>query len=99
MRLPGALSSLILKVCRVGCLPSISMGKLFQCFSTLIVKDFSYCYYKSTLFQFKTIVPCPIATAPAEKLVPILLIDHQQVLEGLNEISLEPSLFWAEQLP
>lgn len=96
MMFPRALSSQILKVCRIGCLPSISVGNLFQHLNILIVKT-SYCLYKSALFQIKTIVPCPIATGPTEKFVPILLIGHCQVLEDLNKVSLEP-FFQAEQL-
>ncbi|KAK4806258.1 hypothetical protein QYF61_013402 [Mycteria americana] len=42
-----------------------------------------YVRSKSTLFQFKTIVPCPVTTS--------------LVLKGCNKVSLEPSLLQAKQ--
>ncbi|KAK4807049.1 hypothetical protein QYF61_018390 [Mycteria americana] len=46
-------------------------------------KFLPYVQYKSTLFQFKTVVPSPVSTGP--------------VLKGHNKVSLEPSLLQAEQ--
>ncbi|KAK4819180.1 hypothetical protein QYF61_025995 [Mycteria americana] len=53
-----------------------------QCLSTLI---------------FKTITPCPIATGPTKKSVPIFLTSPLEVLKSCNKVSLEPSLLQAEQ--
>lgn len=51
-----------------------SLGHLFQCLTTLLVKQFiSYVQRMSTLFQFKTVAPCPVTTAPAKSLSPSFL--------------------------
>jgi len=40
-------------------------------------KDLLYTQSKCTLFQFKTIAPCPIATGPAKMFVPVNVQPHQ----------------------
>jgi len=52
---------------------------------------------KPPLSQFKTIPPCPITIHSHKQPFPLLFIHSLQVLEGHNEVSLEPSLFQAEQ--
>jgi len=52
---------------------------------------------ESTLFQFKTITPCPITTNPTKKSVPTLLTSPLQALAGCSKVSLQPSLLQAEQ--
>ena len=52
---------------------------------------------KSPLFQFKAIPPCPITICPRKKSIPLLFVSSLQVLEGCNEVSLEPSLLQDEQ--
>ena len=70
-RLLRAQSKLTLNVSRDGACTT-SLGILCQCFTTLIVKkNLPYIQSKSTLFQFKDIAPCPVATGPAKKFVPI----------------------------
>ncbi|KAK4827482.1 hypothetical protein QYF61_018782, partial [Mycteria americana] len=87
-RLLRAPSNLTLNVSRDGA-SATSLGNLFQCFTTLISK--------STIFQFKTITPCPIATGPIKKLVLIFLVSSLKVLKGCNKVSSELSLLQAEQ--
>ena len=52
---------------------------------------------KPPLSQFKTIPPCPITIHPHKQPFPLLCIRSLQVLEGHNEVSLEPSLLQAKQ--
>ena len=52
---------------------------------------------KPPLSQFKTIPPCPITIHPHKQPFPLLFIHSLQVLEGHNEVSLEPSLLQATQ--
>ena len=52
---------------------------------------------KPPLSQFKTIPPCPITIHPHKQPFPLLFICSLQVLEGCNEVSLEPSLLQAKQ--
>jgi len=52
---------------------------------------------KSTLPQFKAIIPCPITTHLAKKIFPIFPIGPLQVLKGCYKVSLQPSLLQAEQ--
>jgi len=52
---------------------------------------------KPSLSQFKTIPTCPITIHPRKQPFPLLFIHSLQVLEGHNEVSLEPSLFQAKQ--
>ena len=47
--------------------------------------------------QLKTVPPCPITIHPCKQLFPLLFICSFQVLEGRNEVSLEPSLLQARQ--
>ena len=52
---------------------------------------------KSSLLQFKSISPCPITIFPRKKLISLLFIISLQILEGHNNVSLEPFLLLAEQ--
>jgi len=74
IKLLRALSSLALNASRDGA-STTSLGNPFEYFTTLIVKNlFLISSLKSTLFQFKTITPCSIATGPAKKFVPFFLV-------------------------
>ena len=50
---------------------------------------------KSFLLQFKLLSPCPSIIYPCKELVPLLFIGSLYVLEGCNEITLQPSLLQA----
>jgi len=52
---------------------------------------------KSTLFQFKTIVLCPITTGLHKKYLSVFHISPLDILKGCNKVSPEPSLLQAEQ--
>ena len=52
---------------------------------------------KPSLSQFKTIPPCPITIHPCKQPLPFLFIRSLQVLEGHDEVSLEPSLLQTKQ--
>ena len=52
---------------------STSLGNLFQCLTSLTVKNFLI-ITSLNLFQFETISPCPITTDPAEESVPFFLV-------------------------
>ena len=66
-------SSLTLNVSRDRA-PTTTLGNLFQCFTTLILKYFfSYIQSKSPLFYFETISPCPITADPDKESVPFFL--------------------------
>ncbi|KAK4816292.1 LOW QUALITY PROTEIN: hypothetical protein QYF61_014590 [Mycteria americana] len=88
IRLLRAPSNLALNVSRDGA-STTSLGNLFQCLTTFISE--------STLFQFKTIAPCPVTTGLAKKSVPIFPIGPLYVLEGCYKVSPQPSLLQAEQ--
>ncbi|KAK4822675.1 hypothetical protein QYF61_019042 [Mycteria americana] len=51
----------------------------------------------STLFQFKAITPCPIATCPCKKSLSSFLVGPLQAVEGCYKVSPEPSLLQAKQ--
>ncbi|KAK4833105.1 LOW QUALITY PROTEIN: hypothetical protein QYF61_027771 [Mycteria americana] len=81
----SAPSNLTSNVSRDGA-STTSLGNLFQCLTTLIVKNF---FLKSSL------------NLPSLSLKPLLLVLSQQallkILEGCYKVSLEPSLLQAEQ--
>ena len=52
---------------------------------------------KPPLSQFKTISPCPITIHTRKQSFSLLFICSLQVLEGHNEVSLEPSLLQTKQ--
>jgi len=52
---------------------------------------------KPTLSQFKAIPPCPTTIHPCKQPFSLLYIRSLQVLEGHNEVPLEPSLLQAKQ--
>ncbi|KAK4810670.1 hypothetical protein QYF61_007470 [Mycteria americana] len=85
IRLLRAPSNLTLNVSRDGA-STTSLGNLFQCLTTLIVKNF---FLKSSL------------NLPSLSLKPLLLVLSQQallkILEGCYKVSPEPSLLQAEQ--
>ena len=70
------------------------LGQPVQCVTTLWVKSF---FLIPPLSQFKTIPPCPITVHPHKQPFPLLFIHSLQVLEGHNEVSLQPSLLQAKQ--
>ncbi|KAK4831314.1 hypothetical protein QYF61_016803, partial [Mycteria americana] len=82
-------SSLALNTSRDGA-STTSLGNLCQCLTTLISE--------STLFQFITVTPCPIAACPCKKSPSSFLLGPLQVLEGCNKVSPEPSLLQTEEL-
>jgi len=49
---------------------------------------------KPPLSQLKTIPPCPVTIIPCKQPFPLLFICSLQVLEGHNEVSLQP--FWSK---
>ena len=51
---------------------------------------------KPPLSQFKSILPCPITIHPCKQPLSFLFIRSLQVLEGRNEVSLQPSLLQAK---
>jgi len=53
-------------------------------------KFLPYIQSKSTLFYFKAITPCPVATGPAKKSFPIFLVRHLNRLP--REVVESPSL-------
>ncbi|KAK4808555.1 hypothetical protein QYF61_009858 [Mycteria americana] len=85
IRLLRALSNLTWNVSRDGA-STTSLGNLFQCLTTLIVKNF---FLKSSL------------NLPFLSLKPLLLVLSQQallkLLEGFYKVSRQPSLLQAEQ--
>ena len=67
-------SSLTLNVSKDGA-STTSLGNLFQCFITIIVKYFfSYIQSFISLFYFEIISPCLITTDPAKESVPFFLL-------------------------
>ena len=66
-----AWSSLASKVSRDRA--SASLGNLFQCLTTLIVKDFFLISNLNLPSKFETIYPCPITTDPAKESVSFLI--------------------------
>ena len=82
-RLPRATSSLALNAFRDGA-STASLGNLFQCVTTLWVKNFLLiCILNLLCLSLKPF--------------PLLFICSLQVLEGHNEVSLDPSLLQAKQ--
>ena len=90
-RLPRATSSVALNASRDGA-STTSSGKLFQGATTPCVKNFVLISNLNLPSQFKTIPPCLITIHPCKQPLPFLFICSLQVLEGHNEVSLEPSL-------
>ena len=95
-RLPRATSSLALNASRDGA-STTSLDNLFLCFTALCVKNFLLISNLNLPSQFKTIPPCAITIHPRKQPFPFLFICSLQVLEGHNEVSLEPFLLQAKQ--
>ena len=95
-RLPRATSSLTLNASRDGA-STTSLGNLFQCITTLCVKNFLLISNLNLLSQFKTIPSCPITINPCKQPYSLLFICSLQVLEGHSDVSPEPSLLQAKQ--
>ena len=57
-----------------------------------------YVQSTSTLFQFKTVAPCPVTKGLGKKSLSIFLRSHLYVLNGCKKVSPDPSLLQAEQL-
>ena len=81
IRLPRATSSLALNASSNGASTTF-LGNLFQCVTTLCVKNFLLISNLNFPSQFKTIPPCPITIHPCKQLYPFLFICSLQVLEG-----------------
>ena len=90
-RLLRAPSNLALNTSREGA-STVSLGNLFQCFTTLMVKNF---FLISNLylppFSLEPFPPCP------KKSLSILPLGPLQVLEGCYKVTPETSLLQAEQ--
>ena len=91
------LPRLTLKVSRDG--ESItSPGNLFQCLTTLIVKDF---FLLSNLnlpsLSLKKISPCSLSTDSAKESVSFFPVAPLQILKGRSQFTTQPSLLQAEQ--
>ena len=66
--------------------------------SNLWIKNsFLTCNLNSSFLYFKVFPPCSITIRLSEKSLPFLLISSTQLLEGHNEVSLEPSLLQAKE--
>jgi len=90
-------ANLDLNTFREGTSPT-SLGKLFQCLTTLTVKNF--CFVSNlylNLYQFKAVTTYPITTGPCKMSLSSFLVGLLQVLEGCSEVYLEPALLQAEQ--
>ena len=76
-----------------------SLGKLFQCLTTLSQKKtlFPYTHSRSPLFLFETISPCPTTTDSAKECPHFLLIVPLHILKGRSQVSPKHSLLQAEQ--
>ena len=66
-RLPRATSSLASIDSRDGA-STTSLGNLFQCVTTVCVKNFLLISNLNFLSQFKTIPPCPITIHPPKQM-------------------------------
>jgi len=83
-------SDLALNSSREGA-ATASLGNLFCCLATFIIKTIlPHIQYKSTLFQLKTIVPCPVATGPDEKSLSVFLISYICPMEAFFGNKLVP---------
>ena len=71
-----------------------SFGNLFQCVTTLRVKNFLQISNLNLPSQLKTIPPCPITIHPCKQTFPLLFILSLQVH---NEVSPKSSLLQAKQ--
>ena len=90
-RLPRATSSLALNASRDGA-STATLGSLFQCITTLCVKNFLLISNLNLpCLSLKTIPPCPITIHPHKQPFLLLFIRSLQALEGCNEVSLESS--------
>ena len=93
IRLVRALFNLTLNTPSAGT-STTSLGNLCQCLATLRVKKFlPYVWSNSTVFQFKTITPCPVTTSTGKKSFSLFLITPLYVLKGSNKVS--QSLFFS----
>ena len=95
-RLPRATSSLALNACRDGAstAPWATCSVRHHPLGEKLPPNIQP---KSPLSQFKTIPPCPITIHSCKQPFPLLFIHSLQVLEGHNEVSLEPSLLQAKE--
>jgi len=84
-------SSLALNVSRDGA-STTSLGNLFQCFTTLVGKNF----FLISSLNLPSL--SHVTTGLAKKIVPIFPIGPIQVLKGYSKVSSRPSLLQAEQL-
>jgi len=64
-------------------------------------KNFHLTFNLNLPSWFKAVPQCPVSIRPCKKSLSLLFTSSLQVLEGSNEVSLEPSLLRAEhpQLP
>ena len=91
-RLLRAPANLALNISRVGA-STASLGNLFQCLTTLMVKNFLLISNLNLnlpsfwLFWFRTIPSCPITTHPCEKSLSILPVGPVQVLGGCYKVT------------
>ena len=96
-RLPRATSSLALNASRDGA-STTSLGNLFQCITTLCVKNFLL--ISNLNLPCLSLKPFPLVLSLFNLInshSPLLFICSLQVLEGHNEVSPEPSLLQAKQ--
>jgi len=95
IRLLEAPSNLALNTAREGAARA-ALGSLFQCLTTLTVKDF-FLISKLNLPSF-SLKPSPLVLSLQAFVVPLQLSCRPlRVLEGCNKVSPEPSLLQAEQ--
>ena len=76
------------------------LGQPVQCVTTLCVENFlliSNLNLPCLSLKRSLKPPCPITTHPHKQPFPLLFILSLQVLEGHNEVPLEPSLLQAKQ--
>ena len=96
-RLPRATSSLASNASRDGA-STTSLGNLFQCVTTLWVKNFLLISYLN--LPCLSLKPFPLVVSLSTLVnsrSPSCLYAPFQALEGHNEVSLEPSLLQAKQ--
>ena len=72
------------------------LGQPVQCVTALWVKNFFLISNLNLLSSFKIIPPCPLTIHPHKQSYPFLFIRSLPVLEGRNEVSLQPSLLQAK---
>lgn len=90
-RCPGPWSNLVLNTSRDGA-STISLGHLFQCLTTLWVKNFLLTSSLNLPSQFNNIPPCPVIVCLSKKSLSIYFISLLYVLKSCSEVSLEHCL-------